>query len=343
MQRLAVLFLLSLLCAHSSAAQTVPVVIRVLSEDGPLANAEVIDHRSGGRALTRSSGEATVQVNRAFALSLRVRQLGFAYQDLTLLHSDLLGDGRDTVVVRLQRTAFAIAPVTTTVASDCPRIGAEDVPLAFWALSQLREGAERYASFGAAYPFRVTLKRTTSVQWPGDAKPSVRESRDRVESSRWGERYSPASVVSSDERGFSVPILSVRALGDPAFWDRHCVTMATIEGDRNERRVRLSFVPGPSVRNTDWAGSAVIDSATSVLQRLDFQLDVRQRSGPRRLEGFTTFTSPSPFISIPDRTAAIWWYDRPQNDEPWGPPNMVQLLSVDQVQYRNQSPPVVPR
>ncbi len=333
------LFLLSIVCAPLVTAQNVSVVVRVLADEGPLANAEVIDRSSGARALTRSSGDVLVRVNNRSRLSLRVRQLGFAYQDIALRASDLLGGGRDTVIVRLERVAFAMPAVATVASSQCPRLDQEHAQLGYYALTQLREGAERYATFSEAYPFRVLLERRTSMQFTGYAWPSRRVSRERVLAEEWGEPYSHGNVMFRDQRGFAVPVLSVRALGDPEFWAHHCITAAFIEGEPDNRRVRLEFVPSPSVRDTDWAGSAVIDSATSVLQRLDFQLLVRQRGGPRRLEGYTTFRSPSPLISIPDSTAAIWWYHRPDIDEPWGPPNMVQVIRVEKVQYRKQTPP----
>jgi hypothetical protein len=77
------------------AAQDRLVTIRVLADaDGSaLANAEVIDRGTGARALTRENGEARVRLPLQGELLLRVRQLGYAYLDLTLEWATLPGGG----------------------------------------------------------------------------------------------------------------------------------------------------------------------------------------------------------------------------------------------------------
>lgn len=125
--------------------QETTVILRVLAEtDGsPLINAEVIDRTTGARALTRETGEARVRVPADGSLEVRVRQLGFAFADLTLRRETLRGNGAEPIVVRLTRIPFALPALTTTAARDCPPVDTRVRPLAFWALSQLREGAER--------------------------------------------------------------------------------------------------------------------------------------------------------------------------------------------------------
>jgi len=60
---------------------------------------------------------------------------------------------------------------------------------------------------------------------------------------------------------------------------------------------------------------------------------------PRRLEGHTTFTSPSQFITIPDSTAAYWWRHGPNESSEWHSPDVVQLIHLVRVRYRKVSPP----
>ena len=88
------------------------------TDDTPLVNAEVIDRGTGARALTRDRGTAQVHVTRADALSLRVRQLGFAFVDRTLDLGEILQGGADTIHVRLQRVAYALPSVSTTTNSE---------------------------------------------------------------------------------------------------------------------------------------------------------------------------------------------------------------------------------
>ncbi len=307
------------------------VVVHVVdgADDAPLVNAEVIDRSTGARALTREQGTARVRVLRADSLALRVRQLGFAFVDLVLRYDELRLAPTDTIHVRLQRVAYALPSVSTTTARDCPAVDASTRPLAIWALGQLREAAERYESFRKSYPFRIVMERRTSRRRGADTTFVLSSQRERGESSQWGDRYEPGQVVRVEPLGYSLPILFIATLGDPRFWDHHCVSRAAVEGDSLVRRVRLRFVPSPSVPGSDWAGDALIDSASSLLQRVEFRLVVAQRQGPRRLEGFTTFRSPSPLIVVPDSTAAIWWHSAPADGEPWGQPNVVQLVRLD--------------
>jgi hypothetical protein len=59
---------------------------------------------------------------------------------------------------------------------------------------------------------------------------------------------------------------------------------------------------------------------------------------PRRLEGYISFMSPSPFVMMPDTTAAIWWL-RSVKDTTWGNPDFAQRLNLDELKYRKESPP----
>jgi len=61
---------------------------------------------------------------------------------------------------------------------------------------------------------------------------------------------------------------------------------------------------------------------------------------PRRLEGFTTFRSPSPFIVVPDSTVAMWWRREASTyTNGWKGPDVVQLLQLQSVTYRKATPP----
>ena len=88
-------------------------------------------------------------------------------------------------------------------------------------------------------------------------------------------------------------------------------------------------------------GSAFVDSATSVLQRVEFQLVGLQPSDVvRRLEGYTTFRSPSPYIVVPDSTVAMWWRrGETEYEPPWNGPDTVQLLALLTVTYNKGKPP----
>jgi hypothetical protein len=332
------------LLASMLSAQPTSLTVRVRSQvDGrPLVNAEVYASPGAARVLTRENGIAVLRLPKVTAITVRVRQLGHAFQDLRFDAGNWPASA-DTIDVRLSPVALRLPTVTAREALACPQLPAASTPLAFDALDQLREGAERYETFRRTYRFRVEIERRTSRLYPGERR--ARENRDveRANGDRWGAPYRPGDVVERGRFGeFSAPILFVNALGDARFWEHHCLT--TVQRDQDSALgpvVRLAFEPTDRVGWSDWRGVVTLDSATWVLRRLDFALDVRQRDGPRRLEGFTTFEEASPLVAVPDSTGAVWWYSEPMAGEAWGTPQVVQVLRRLSLEYRDAEPPVV--
>lgn len=310
-------------------ARELVVVVRADADARPLQNAEVMVTGTNDRRFTNTNGVAVLRI-ASTARMLRVRQIGFAFRDVAIPPAD-------TVEVRLVPIPFALPTVSTRAASACDGITPTDGALEAWALSQLREGAERYESFRKAYPFEVTQMRRT-VSAPRSKQERVRDARERVSSGRWGERYQRGMVVQEGPLGFSVPILFLATLGDSAFWDDHCAERAEVSTVDSTRVVQLSFVPARHVGTTDWSGVAFLDSATSALRKVEFRLRVQGRAGPRRFEGYTTFRQPSPFIQVPDTTIAYWWRTSPATGEEWGLPAVVQRVAVETLKFRKEPP-----
>jgi hypothetical protein len=103
--------------------------------------------------------------------------------------------------------------------------------------------------------------------------------------------------------------------------------------------LRLHFTPAPGVRDVDWRGAALLDSATSVLRRVEFQLaGLRDGDLPARLEGFTDFMAPAPHFVAPDSTVAWWWRSGPNRAGVWGPADAAQVLATVGWQYRGEVP-----
>ena len=89
-------------------------------------------------------------------------------------------------------------------------------------------------------------------------------------------------------------------------------------------------------------GSAVLDSATSYLLRIDFRLaNLDPRKRLTQLDGYQTFTSPSPFVIMPDSVVAIWWTRKKTEDDPnWAEtPDFAQSLHIEGLKYRKRTPP----
>ena len=309
-------------------------VVRVVdgASGRPLENAEVMDLASERVRLTDADGLARLAATGE-PLRVRVRQIGYRAQQQTV------PTGTDTLIVALLRTSYVLPDVVSRAPTGC--VADPDTAAALRsaaALEQLRAGAERYETFRRTYPFRVRMERRTAPLGP-DGRPgrmvrNIEEADDR----HWGDTYRPGRVIEYDRRGsFFANILFLASLADARFWGRHCFT-ARPGGTLNGAPVmRLEFTPAPHVRDPEWLGVALLDSATSMLRRVEFQLvGLPANREPRRLEGYTTFTSPAPFFVIPDTTVAIWW--RTQRGETWGPPDVAQALFVTELRYRGAAP-----
>ena len=329
------------------AEQPGVMVVRVVDSitRRPLANADIVDLRTDAVRLTNERGEARVAIEGA--LRVRVRQIGYRTAEQMIAQSATAGD---TVTVALRRVAFRLPSVLTTAEATC-RVPAvsdaapdDSAPGALTAatLLQIRTAAERYESFRRMYPFRVRVeRRSTEVGRDGTA-PRIVVSHGTAESDRYAEPYDPGALVRSERRGFSVPVLFVTALADRTFLARHCFAVRGVESLGADRVLRVEFSPSRGVRDAEWAGAVLVDSATSLLRRVEFRVaNLQPLDMPARLEGYITFSSPSPYVVLPESTLAGWWRTAPDDREGhvWGPPDAVQLLHIESVEYRKTRPP----
>ena len=333
---------------RAPARQPAPVLVRVIdgASRSPLPNAEVIDLASGSRRFTNADGEAGLTWPTAGPLRLRVRQVGFQPVERALDRpspqpSDSAAAGAAPVVVALTRVAFVLPNAFTRADARCgERVDSTSALLTAAVLEQLRMGAERYEEFRKAYPFRVEQERRT-LTLNGDSVAQREETSTEVATSdEWGDEYRPGRIIQRTPSGFSVPILYVSALASPAFWENHCFAVRGLDSLGGERVLRVEFSPARGVKGAEWAGRALVDSATSVLRRVDFHLaGLRDGDMPRRLAGYTTFRSPSPFVFIPDSTVVHWWrYRGPDRDGRWGVPDVQQVVHVQSLTFVNAPP-----
>jgi hypothetical protein len=336
--------LLVLSSRHGSPTANAVLLVKVVDggSSQPLPNAEIIDLDASTHRFTNAEGEARIAWPDRGRLRLRVRQLGFQFQDRDLTRAADATAAIDTATFTLSRVAYTLPSVATRAPAKCAADGdAASKALAAVALGQLQMSAERYESFRKAYPFRIKQKRRTIHFNANGTTRDVREGTEEETSTQWGERYQPGRVIDRRGNGFSVPLLFLSALADPVFWDHHCFAVRGVETFHDARVLRLEFQPALSVSSVDWMGSAFVDSATSVLERVEFQLVGLQPSDVvRRLEGYTTFRSPSPYIVVPDSTVGMWWRRGETDYEPpWKGPDAVQLIELLTVTYNKAKPP----
>lgn len=273
----------------------------------PVPNAEIA--ALGRRGLTDAHGEMRVAWPDSGALHVRVRQIGFRYVERDLRRDPASRADEDTVVVALGRLRWALPQVVVRAEQKCRDIDPRDAPLSQASMELLRFGAEQFENFRRSYPFDLSLERTTSdIGAGGRTFPRAAPDTERTSSVRWGDRYVPGKVVEQVKvNDYFVPLLFVSALADTAFWERHCFVARGVETLDGRRVIRLRFYPARDVREPEWEGSAWLDSARSVLARVDFRLtNLHDRVGPQEFTGYTVFSTPSPFIAMPDSTVAQW-------------------------------------
>jgi hypothetical protein len=305
----------------------------------PLVNAEV--SAAPIRRLTDANGNARFAWPADGLLKIRVRQIGFRYAERTVHRGTSPTAREDTVVVALRTAAFALPQMVAVADVRCAaKPDSAALALSTSTMELLRFGAEQYNAFRAAYPFHVVLNRRT-VRSAVTKGPRAEEVKEEAESETFGDPYRPGMVIQRIPAGLYVPVLFVSALADSAFWNRHCFDAKGVETREGRRVIRLDFVPSRGVRETEWAGSAWIDSAASVLRRVDFRLvNIQGRGAPQRYEGYTTFSMPSPFIAVPDSTIAWWWSEtKPSSSDDKYTADVLQFLTTRDVVYLRDTPP----
>jgi hypothetical protein len=335
--------LLAVTATGAGQATALRVTVRDSLSGVPLPNAELIDEENGVHRFTDAQGRAFVEWPASRRLRLRVRQIGYRAVNRTFA----AGEGGalpDSAIVALSRLTYVLPTVTARAARCETVLDTTAQTLTASALEQLRMAAARYTAFRLAYPFRVYAERRSSTL-DRFGRNRVTAAREDVDSDHWGDRYEPGKVVHDGALGFTVSILFLPALADSVFWAHHCfsarlVDSALARGERTRSYVALTFTPDSTVRRPDWAGIAFLESETSRLRRVSFRLaPLGDDDSPRRLEGYTIFSSPSPYIVVPESTFAGWWRHDPDPDAGWGAPDFVQLIAVQEIKFRKESPP----
>jgi hypothetical protein len=314
--------------------QTLTVTVVDSLSRRPLPNADVGDLVSGQRRITDEQGRAYLNWSKAGTMQLRVRQVGYTPRRASFA----VGEVGGAVTLAMTRVAYVIHAVRATGrCATQPDTTALDVSVV--ALDQLQQAAQKYDEFRRAYPFEAFVERRTVAVPPNNAFKRAIVAKEKYRSEDWNAEYRPGDIVKWQSGQFKVPLLLLPNLGDSVFWEHHCFAARGFHWYQGARVVRLEFSPTADVDGPDYEGTATLDSSTSMLLRVDFHLaNARRGDGPTRLEGYTTFISPSPFVMVPDSTLAMWWRRNPEKND-WGNPDYAQSLHVDSLKYLRQTPP----
>jgi len=331
-----VLHMLASATLRAQTPQTQVLIVRVIDSlsRAPLPNADITDLATGQHRITDDHGRTSLSWPSDGKMRLRVREIGYQPRHATLERVAVSGE----ISFAMEKVSYVLPDVRATgrcsTETDTVLLG-----LSVVALDQLKQAAEKLNEFRRVYPFEATVERRSAAIPPrGDVKRIV-VGKEQLRSEELVSRYRPGDVVERRFGGFSVPILNISTLADSVFWEHHCFRARGFGWYQGDRVVRLEFSPTNDVDGPDYMGSAVMDSATSMLLRVDFQLANAHRGDkPTRLDGYTTFMSPSPFVVLPDSTVAVWWTRNPEKGE-WGKPDYAQSLHIETMKYKKELPP----
>lgn len=318
-------------------AQPSILVVTVIDSSAhyPLVNADVIDVGTGQHRFTDESGQTRLAWPSDGQLRLRVREVGYQPKQRTLQQA---ATPNTATTFAMSRVAYVISPVKAV--SRCSiTADSASLDLSLAVLDQLKQGADKYDQFRRHYPFEATIeRRTAAVPTNGDIGRIV-ATREKFRSENWEPSYKPGDVIEYNRGAFTVPLLFLSTLADSVFWEHHCFVARGVEWYQGTRVVRLDFSPSTDITGPDYGGAALLDSATSYLLRVEFHLaNLHQRYGPKKLDGYITFMSPSPFVMVPDTTLAIWWLRNADHGD-WGKPDYAQSLLLHELKYRKETPP----
>jgi hypothetical protein len=264
----------------------------------------VIDLTTGQHRLTDEAGQARLTWPCDGQLRVRVREVGYQPQQRTL-RQEAAPNAASTFA--MNKVAYLVSPVKAV--SHCSTAAdSASLDLSLAVLDQLKQGAEKYDQFRRHYPFEATVERRTAAVPPSGDLGRIVATREKFQSENWEPPYRPGDVIEYERGAFTVPLLFLSTLADSVFWEHHCFAARGVQSYQGTRVVRLDFTPSTDITGPDYEGAALLDSATSYLLRVEFHIaNLHQRNGPKKMDGYITFTSPSPFVMVPDTTGAIWW------------------------------------
>lgn len=354
MSRLLLLLLLGALPLAGQDAGPITVVVQQSVSGGPLPNAEVLPDGRPPSRLTDGRGEVRLPWPGGGSFRLVVRQIGFAPFDSTLAARP--ANGR--VVVLLKPVAYRLPDLATGIVRGCPAPQtAAQAERTAAILEQLQIGAQHFEAFRREYEWVVTSERRTADVVDAASGTNLDTKLEQTKSSDWGAPYRRGRVLeregpTRDDDGFPLPpgrlswsarLLFVSELASPRFWENHCFLSLESEPDEDEPTVQLAFSPRTFIKQPDWRGVAILDSATAELRRVTFELvNLDPARPPARLEGATEFVRVSPYVMIPAVTRAQFWFTPPvdgRSDGTWSLPDRVQRLTTMTLRWSGKRRP----
>lgn len=266
--------------------------IVVTPEGRGLANS-IVSLEPGGRELfAGDSGGFLIGGLAAGSYHLRVRHLGFAPRDTTIVVEST--GPASPLVVRLERLTMRLTEVRVRGQKDCRDPGPPDPdtdPTLAVIFEQLRENADRWVLLAKQYPFTWQMERRFQFGEGPRAQSALPDTVVIRSDLAWG--YAPGKVISEvmdhGMRTRQLNIPGLRDLADTVFLKSHCFTYGGLETVDDSDYVRLDFRAASAIRGPDIDGSAYLDPGTYQLRRARVTLTKPEEAG-RNIEELSVTT-----------------------------------------------------
>ena len=229
--------------------------VTVRSSIGQRLRYSTIEVASGLSRFTDESGHASIPVQATDRVRIRIKHLGYAAIDTTLVLQE--GQERPQLVVTLEPVVFRMATVSVKGRSSC-KVVSDSASQIGRLVGELRKNAERELLLRNHYPFTYRLARKFET---GESY-STGFRHDTVEfGSAATLSYEPGKLVRSSSlgRGSATRAMHIPTLIDlshETFLKAHCFSYAGMTNVRGREAYKIDFKPVPELGAPDVAGSA---------------------------------------------------------------------------------------
>jgi len=261
------------LSAQSEATLAGVIVSRQTRE--PLAHSIVTIVPEGPSQFTNDSGVFVFRQLSAGPVQLRVRRLGYAPFDTTVI---VRGVADETVRLAIPRVAVTLASVTVQAFPACTTPGApraEDDSTLAATFVQLRLNAEQFRLLTEQYPFAYEMQ-TTKARKHRQTGQTYIVARDTLRFERKARSsYRPGQVIARRGTSYFVAIPTLIEIGDPAFVRSHCFHNGGMETLDDGDFLRMDLVASEAIKSPDVNGSILLDPETFQIRRTVLRLSRR--------------------------------------------------------------------
>jgi hypothetical protein len=284
----------------------------VAAADGrPLPYATVIIDPGDRERFADAAGSFVVGQLAPGSYHLRVRQIGFAARDTTLVITGIGPTKRLRIVMRIVALRLPPVVVQGERSTKCLTPGIPDStvnPSLAALFAELQKNVDRYRLLIQEYPFQFARE-----EWRVDRNDAGYEETVALDTV-WYEvqqmedrPYKPGAVViwetDNGTRKQYMPLPTFGYLGDSLFKQTHCFDyMGEDTTGGASPTIRVDFRPAASIRTPDLEGAVYLDEDRYIVRRAVFRLTEPDRVVPpiSELSVTTTFREVLPLVPLFD-------------------------------------------